>query len=136
MISDFGCHILDYRFCISKSSLSLISNSGGLASAVEPRKDEKVKEKICRFCGNKHVLGKKFCKAPNHQCEKCGRKGHFGKVCRTGKKFIDPNKSTEAKAANLAEGSNWICGVTDSREPLEDSEFGLNSQEADFIQIV
>ena len=35
----------------------------------------------CKFCGSVHNRGKQFCKAAGQKCEKCGKVGHFSKVC-------------------------------------------------------
>ena len=73
----------------------------------------------CRFCGDQHQRGKQFCKAAGKKCEKCGKVGHFTKVC-----FSKPNKAKnddgapntvekEVKSeANMAWGyqdGNWAC---------------------------
>ena len=50
--------------------------SGNLVGEIKPMK--------CRFCGSTHTRGKKFCKAAGTKCDKCGKVGHFAKVCRSG----------------------------------------------------
>ena len=36
--------------------------------------------KLCSSCGYKHKYGE--CKAKGERCKKCGKIGHFAKVCR------------------------------------------------------
>ena len=35
----------------------------------------------CRFCGHSH--GKRDCPAFGRECQKCGQKNHFSKMCRS-----------------------------------------------------
>ena len=37
---------------------------------------------ICKFCGNQHQLGKKFCPAFGKICKTCKKKNHFAKMCK------------------------------------------------------
>ena len=44
-------------------------------------KDESGVPKDCRYCGTKHVLGKKHCPDKDVTCDNCNRKGHKKKRC-------------------------------------------------------
>ena len=35
----------------------------------------------CKFCGYQHILKKDLCPAWGKDCNKCGKKGHFSKMC-------------------------------------------------------
>ena len=66
------------------------------------------------------MRGKQHCKAAGKKCEKCGKIGHFGKVCRSNPATADDKtvKADEVKEtnqqANAAWGyqdGNWACRV-------------------------
>ena len=40
----------------------------------------KVKDRSCRFCGDTHVLGKKFCKAAGKECKHPGSRVPFCQI--------------------------------------------------------
>ena len=100
-----------------QASLNLMSGGRGSVSAAE------LKEKKCRYCGDAHIMGKKHCKAAGQQCEKCGRKDHFAKVCKSAKKPSEVKAKVESTAeANWAAGSNWACSVSPGQEPDNHNE--------------
>ena len=37
---------------------------------------------ICKFCGNQHQIGKKFCPALGKICKTCKKSNHFAKMCK------------------------------------------------------
>lgn len=37
----------------------------------------------CSYCGNSHLFSKSACLAWGSQCNKCGKKNHFAKQCKT-----------------------------------------------------
>ena len=41
--------------------------------------------KPCRYCGNKHDFKKEVCPATDKKCHRCGKSGHFSRVCRSSK---------------------------------------------------
>ena len=91
-----------------QTSQGLVSTSKvDLVSEKKPRK--------CRFCGEMHILGRKNCKASGKQCEKCGKKDHFAKVCKSGRKndleSAKPDASAETVSVEDSFGanSNWVC---------------------------
>ena len=42
----------------------------------------------CKYCGSRHVKGKRNCKAYGHQCGKCNKLHHFEKVCNSTKSSV------------------------------------------------
>ena len=76
--------------------------SGNLVGEVE----RKLK---CRFCDNLHLRGKQYCKAAGKKCEKCGKIGHFGKVCRSKPATADDKtvKADEVKESNQQANAAW-----------------------------
>ena len=105
-----------------QSSLNLMTGGRGSVSAAN------LKEKRCRYCGDTHILGRRHCKAANHLCEKCGKTGHFTKVCKSKKPFekpteVKPKAEIEDKAKveaasefNWAAGSSWVCAATSANQ--------------------
>ena len=98
------------------TSLNLMAGGRLSAAAVEP------KRKKCRFCGDTHILGRKHCKAAGQTCEKCGKEGHYAKVCKSGRRPTEEKNPSEdnpkvgivAAEANWASGSSWACNVNTS----------------------
>ena len=79
--------------------------SQGLMNTRVPASNSEVRPVKCRWCGESHNRGKINCKAPGHTCKKCGKIGHFEKVCRskpasqesnqTGQESVSPNNPVE-----------------------------------------
>ena len=68
--------------------------------------------KLCSSCGYKHKYGE--CKAKGEKCKKCGKIGHFAKVCRS--KSANNNKDrTNNKSARFS-GKRKVHMVTDDGE--------------------
>ena len=68
--------------------------------------------KLCSSCGYKHKYGE--CKAKGEKCKKCGKIGHFAKVCRS--KSANNNKDrTNNKSARFS-GTRKVHMVTDDGE--------------------
>ena len=40
----------------------------------------------CSYCGRQHPRGKHNCPAANVNCRKCGKRGHYDKVCRSARR--------------------------------------------------
>ena len=65
-----------------------------------------------------HLWGKKHCKAAGKTCDKCGKKDHLSKVCRSSTKTdVDTSNShstndTVEFAADKSVESNWACGAS------------------------
>ena len=57
----------------------------------------------CRWCGDSHIRGKANCKAPGNKCQKCGKIGHFDKVCRSVK--VEPQQQ-QLDDVNMSENCN------------------------------
>uniref|UniRef100_A0AC34FRY1 Retrovirus-related Pol poly from transposon n=1 Tax=Panagrolaimus sp. ES5 TaxID=591445 RepID=A0AC34FRY1_9BILA len=76
--------------------------------------DKKRKVSKCLFCGGNYHE-KSQCRAKDVFCNNCNRKGHFAKVCRTGKKqnkdqtakfYLDPNKRKQQMQMDIDLPSN------------------------------
>ena len=92
-----------------------------LKSSYQQEKSDPSKRK-CRFCGlQEHKSREKECKAFSEICKKCGKVGHFQKVCRSKKsEKVDP-KVDEKK--NIQDNDNidgedhcafWISAISTS----------------------
>ena len=68
--------------------------------------------KLCSSCGYKHKYGE--CKAKGERCEKCGKIGHFAKVCRSKSSNINQDWSNN-KSARFS-GTRKVHMVTDDGE--------------------
>ena len=44
--------------------------------------------KSCRYCGEKHKWGSRYCSAYGKVCRNCGKRNHVTKVCRSSGKGI------------------------------------------------
>lgn len=79
----------------------------------------------CNRCGSHH--GKKQCTAFNKECESCGRKGHFAKMCRSKNKSSD--KKSKYKDKNRKSGKvNKLAETSDDESNTSDidSEYDYN----------
>ena len=59
----------------------------------------------CYFCGNRYHP-RNSCPARELTCHVCGKRGHFGKVCRSGKRVgnsnrLNPTNDRQQTAANM-----------------------------------
>ena len=68
----------------------------------------------CYYCGNQHPQLRKLCPAKNAECFRCGRRGHFAKVCRAGMK--------EVQSAAMTSPSTYLAAVS---KPLEQSTISV-----------
>ena len=79
-------------------------------SAERVRTSDKTK---CGYCGGEHLKGKKNCPAANNNCDKCGLRGHFAKVCRTSKARISHVvEGEEDEESDDSESDVFIGSVT------------------------
>lgn len=81
----------------------------------------------CKYCGSRHVKGKRNCKAYGHQCGKCGKLHHFEKVCNSTKSSVHQiQESVESDSddyysiysvdlRNLSESINAINQATENK---------------------
>ena len=58
----------------------------------------------CKWCGDAHPRGKANCKAVGQKCKKCGKNGHFEKVCRSTKS--DESQQLQQLDDQLGENCN------------------------------
>ena len=68
--------------------------------------------KLCSSCGYKHKYGE--CKAKGEKCKKCGKIGHFAKVCRS-KSANNSQDRSNNKFARFS-GTRKVHMVTDDGE--------------------
>ena len=68
--------------------------------------------KRCSSCGYKHKYGE--CKAKGEKCKKCGKIGHFAKVCRS--KCVNNNQYRSNNKSARFSGTRKVHMVTDDGE--------------------
>ena len=68
--------------------------------------------KLCSSCGYKHKYGE--CKAKGERCNKCGKIGHFAKVCRS--KCVKNSKYRSNNKSARFSGTRKVHMVTDDGE--------------------
>ena len=100
----------------AKSSQSEIytENNSKLSSQYQRNKfQQDPKSEKCRWCGgDSHTDREKECKAFSQECRRCGKTGHFRKVCRSKvKRDKDLGDKNEAATANNEEGSHILFTV-------------------------
>ena len=60
----------------------------------------------CKYCGDCHTPGMLHCPAAGKQCPRCGKLGHFAKVCLSGR-----HPGHQSSHANAVEDTdNAACG--------------------------
>ena len=92
--------------------------------AAEQYKSGKQDNKIeCGYCGGNHPKGKK--NAANHKCERCNRKGHFAKKCRTSPARVAQIAEPERKDDSEDEGSQVFIGSVTSQ--IHETSSGIAS---------
>ena len=84
-------------------------SSQGLLNSSSLHSNSEVKPAKCRWCGDSHIRGKINCKAPSHKCEKCGKMGHFEKVCRSSKP--KPEQATAQPQPNQGSSVHSECSI-------------------------
>lgn len=76
------------------------------------------KDKICKNCGNKwHIGGLENCPARNIKCNRCGRHGHFAKVCLSSgnqKNNQQKNQTQDYSNFNKNKNNNSSTGSNNS----------------------
>jgi len=88
-----------------KRSSGALSRSGTLSRMYSEKGTNKTKKK-CAFCGDIWHTGSNWrasCKASTVSCNVCGKKGHFGKMCRSKRTIKNSNNVLE-------EGENASMG--------------------------
>ena len=68
--------------------------------------------KLCSSCGYKHKYGK--CKSKGERCNKCGKIGHFAKVCRS--KCVNNSQYRSNNKSARFSGTRKVHMVTDDGE--------------------
>ena len=68
--------------------------------------------KLCSSCGYKHKFGE--CKAKGEKCKKCGKVGHFAKVCRS--KSVNNSQYRPNNKSPRFSGTRKVHMVTDDGE--------------------
>ena len=56
-------------------------------SYAAPSSRQNLPSTACGYCGGSHIPGKRHCPAAEAVCDQCGKKGHFGRVCRSAGKL-------------------------------------------------
>ena len=90
----------------------------------------------CGFCDGLHVRGKQHCNAAGKKCEKCGKIGHFAKVCRSTpvRQDVKQGSVVDKEAAKAVKeqanatvdysDGNWACRVDISPEHSAEHSLG------------
>ena len=83
--------------------------------------------KLCSSCGYKHKYGE--CKAKGEKCKKCGKIGHFAKVCRStpvnNSQYRSNNKSARfsgTRKVHMVTENGEIQGTVDLNTAMERPE--------------
>ena len=71
----------DMAVKVVKTSNKTVSRDGP-AEGQWTRTTPSRQTKPCRYCGNIHEFKKEICPANDKECWRCGKKGHFSRVCR------------------------------------------------------
>ena len=86
----------------------------------------KSRQTRCSRCGQSPNQGIEVCPAEDGIYKKCGKKGHFQQTCRSKKKILSINKSSEQPDKSFSLGV-----VSDSKEPSSVT-LGLNDQSTNY----
>ena len=100
-------------------------SSQGLLNRSSPHSNSEVRTIKCRWCGSSHVPGKSNCKAPGHKCQKCGKIGHFEKVCRS--RSDQPSQSSQESAPTQTSSE---CSIFMNNKSFIYPRLSLTSKEA------
>ena len=106
---------LDAAIVMAKSAELVASQVRDLTSTSKDTEIEHVDEisvnqiiKKCKFCGGSHKYGKSHCPSAENKCRKCGRIGHFEKLCYTGK-YKKRQESNDQKFYKKKQVNNFEC---------------------------
>ena len=71
---------------------------------------------VCGQCGYVKHTGGAVCPAKMQQCRKCSKDGHYSRMCKSGKKFVN---RLENEDADPTMGHVYISNSITATEPLE-----------------
>ena len=69
---------------------------------------------MCGYCGRKRKFGREFCPAWGETCNSCGRRNHFAKQCRQGRR----DNTNQIKEPDSNSDSEYIDSVTVKPEKI------------------
>ena len=76
--------------------------------------------KSCTRCRKHHPLGREHCPTKEIKCHKCGKLGHFRRVCRSSINDIIKQTETAQFLGAITQDNNepWIIKVQVNRQPI------------------
>ena len=87
------------------------------STSAQPHKTHKV----CTRCGNSHPPGKEHCPAKGTKCHKCGKMGHYQRVCRSFINDVTTNSPMDIKflgAITQGESKPWTVKIQVNKYPI------------------
>ena len=86
------------------------------STTVQPQKHHK----SCTRCGNNHPQGREHCPAKETKCHKCGKIGHFQRVCRSSINDITKQTETTQFLGAITQDNNepWTIKIQVNRRPI------------------
>ena len=110
--------------CSAKMSIKEEANYTGHFGKNKPQSSSMNKKtQTCRNCGGNFPHTGAPCPAKNQKCYNCNRHGHFGSVCRSGRRKTASNQRQDAR--EIDHQSTSIPSGTPSPEPNADPESEL-----------
>lgn len=101
---------------INKVATPFKQRSSKFASPKSSHKQHVSAEKLCKFCGYKHVMKKEKCPAVGKTCTLCGEKDHFAAKCSNKKHSKSKVKCVNEQSDSDTEYVSCVHGSVDHKE--------------------
>ena len=80
-------------------------SANGLVNSSKPAQQSRQRETVCTRCGKNHPTGRESCPARSSKCFKCGKTGHFHRLCRSTVNNIETRTRSDSENSNS--DSDW-----------------------------